>query len=203
MGGYVAARFAADAPDRLAGAALVDGGLPLPRPPDIDPDVLLALVLGPSLARLEMTFPSVEAYRDYWRGHPAFAAAPWTDDVTAFIDYDLGPPETTPDGETAYRSRVSLDAVREDGRDLLDGDRVHKALQSLPDPSLLLWAPRGIMNEERPLLPAEAVADAQALLPHLVVDEVPDTNHYFLLLGDREAAAVAGEISRLVTLASS
>ena len=203
MGGYVAARFAADAPDRLAGAALVDGGLPLPRPPDIDPDVLLALVLGPSLARLEMTFPSVEAYRDYWRGHPAFAAVRWTDDVTSFIDYDLGPPETTPDGETAYRSRVSLDAVREDGRDLLDGDRVHKALQSLPDPSLLLWAPRGIMNEERPLLPAEAVADAQALLPHLVVDEVPDTNHYFLLLGDREAAAVAGEISRLVTLASS
>lgn len=203
MGAYIVTRFAADAPDRLAGAALLDGGLPLPRPPDVDPDVLLALVLGPSLARLEMTFPSIEAYRDFWRAHPAFAPKPWTDDVTDFVDYDLGPPETTPDGGTVYRSRVSLEAVREDGRDLLDGDRVGKALQSVPDPSALLWARRGLQNEERPLLPPEAIADAQALLPHLVVTEVPDTNHYFLGLGDREAGVVAGEIRRLAGLASS
>jgi pimeloyl-ACP methyl ester carboxylesterase len=203
MGGYVVTRFAADAPARLAGAALLDGGLPLPRPPDVDPDVLLALVLGPSLARLEMTFPSVEAYREFWRAHPAFAPMPWTDDVTDFIDYDLGAPETTPEGDTVYRSRVSLDAVREDGRDLLDGDRVRKTLCSLPDPSILLWAPRGIQNEERPLLPPEAIADAQSLLPHLAVTEVPDTNHYFVGLGDREAAAVAEEIRRLAARASS
>jgi pimeloyl-ACP methyl ester carboxylesterase len=203
MGGYIVTRFAADAADRLAGAALIDGGLPLPRPPDVDPDVLLALVLGPSLARLEMTFPSIEVYRDYWRAHPAFSSKAWTDDVTDFIDYDLGPPETTPEGDNVYRSRVSLDAVREDGRDLLDGDRVGKALHSLPDPSVLVWAPRGIQNEERPLLPPEAIADAQSLLPHLVVTEVPDTNHYFLLLGDREAAAVAEELRRLATLGSS
>jgi pimeloyl-ACP methyl ester carboxylesterase len=199
MGGYVATRFAADAPDRLAGAVLLDGGLPLPRPPDVDPDVILALVLGPSLARLEMTFPSISAYRDFWQAHPAFAGRPWTDDVTAFIDYDLGSPETTPDGDTVYRSRVSLDAVREDGRDLLDGDRVRKALLSLPDPSILLWAPRGIQTEARPLRPPEATADAQSLLPHLVVTEVPDTNHYFIGLGDREAAAVAEKIRRLAS----
>ena len=203
MGGYVVARFAADAPDRTAGAALLDGGLPLPRPPDVEPDVLLALVLGPSMARLEMTFPSIDGYRDFWRAHPAFSPMPWTDDVADFIDYDLGPPETTPEGDRVYRSRVSLDAVREDGRDLLDGDRVRKALQSLPEPTVLVWAPRGIQNEKRPLLPPDAIAEAQALLPHLVVTEVPDTNHYFLGLGDREAAVVAGEIRRLLTLVSS
>lgn len=205
MGGYIVARFAADSPERLAGAALVDGGLPLPLPlpPDVDPDVLMAAVLGPSLARLQMTFPSVEAYRDFWRSHPAFAKKPWTDDVAGFIDYDLGPPETGPDGDTVYRSRVSEAAVRADGRDLLDRDRTGKALGSLGGPSLLLWAPRGIMDEDRPLLPPEVIAEAQTLLPHLVVTEVPDTNHYFLLLGDREAAAVAGEIRSLATLASS
>jgi pimeloyl-ACP methyl ester carboxylesterase len=203
MGAYIVTRFAADAPDRLAGAALVDGGLPLPLPPDVDPDAMLAAVLGPSLARLEMTFPSVEAYRDFWRAHPAFAGRPWTGDLAGFIDYDLGPPQTSSEGETVYRSRVSLDAVREDGRDLLDSDRVGKALEALSDPSLLLWAPRGLQNEERPLLPPEAIAEAQALLPQLSVTEVPDTNHYFLLLGDREAAAVAGEIRRLATLATS
>jgi len=203
MGGYVVARFAAETPDRVAGALLVDGGLALPLPPDVDPDVLLAAVLGPSLARLQMTFPSVEAYRDFWRSHPAFAKKAWTDDVADFIAYDLGPPESGPDGDTVYRSRVSEDAVRADGRDLLDRDRTGKALQSLADPSVLLWAPRGIMDEDRPLLPAEVIAETQALLPHLAVAEVPDTNHYFLLLGDRESAAVAEQIRRLVTRASS
>jgi pimeloyl-ACP methyl ester carboxylesterase len=199
MGGYVVTRYAAIAPDRLAGAALVDGGLPLPLPPDIDPDVLLAAVLGPSLARLQMTFPSVEEYRNFWRAHPAFAGQPWTDDVAEFIDYDLAPPQTEADGTTAYRSRVSEDAVRTDGRDLLDRDASAKALESVPDPAVLVWAPRGIQNEARPLLPAEVIADARAVLPHLRVSEVPDTNHYFLLLGDREAAAVAGEIRRLAS----
>lgn len=199
MGGYVTTRFATIAPERLAAALLVDGGLPLPVPPDVDADVLLGLVLGPSLARLQMTFPSVEAYRDFWRAHPAFAGEAMTDDVVDFIDYDLGAPETGPDGETVYRSRVSEDAVRADGRDLLDGDHARKALHSLTDPCSLLWARRGIQNEDRPLLPPEIIAEAQTLLPHLTVSEVPDTNHYFILLGDRPAGAVAAEIRRLAT----
>src|SRR5947208_10538807 len=136
MGGYVVARFAATAPDRLSAAVLVDGGLPLPVPPDVDADVVLSAVLGPSLARLGMTFPSVEAYRDFWRSHPAFAPAEWTDDITDYVDYDLGPPEMGPDGKTGYRSRVSEGAVRADGRDLLDGDDARKALDSLAQTSL-------------------------------------------------------------------
>ena len=203
MGGYVTTRFAADAPDRLAAALLVDGGLPLPVPPDVDPDVLLGLVLGPSLARLQMTFPSVEAYRDFWRVHPAFSGEAWTDDVVDFIDYDLGAPATGPDGEPVHRSRVAEDAVRADGRDLLDGDSARKMLQSLGDPCGLLWARRGLQNEERPLLPAEVISEAQAILPHLAVSEVPDTNHYFILLGGRSAGVVAGEIRRLGALSSS
>ena len=199
MGGYVTTRFATNAPDRLAAALLVDGGLPLPVPPDVDPDTLLGLVLGPSLARLQMTFPSIEAYRDFWRSHPAFAGEALTDDVLDFIDYDLGPPETGSDGATVYRSRVSEDAVRADGRDLLDGDSAHKALHSLADPCALLWARRGLQNEDRPLLPAEVIAETRALLPHLAVQEVPDTNHYFILLGDRPAGVVADEIRRLAT----
>jgi lipase len=199
MGGYITTRFAANTPERTAGALLVDGGLPLPVPPDFDPDVLLGLVLGPSLARLQMTFPSIESYRDFWRNHPAFADETWTDDIVDFVDYDLGPPETGPDGDTVYRSRVSEDAVRADGRDLLDGDSARKTLHSLADPCGLVWAPRGLQNEERPLLPAEVIAEVQTLLPHLRVQEVPDTNHYFILLGGRPVAVVAGEIRRLAT----
>jgi pimeloyl-ACP methyl ester carboxylesterase len=199
MGGYIVAQFAATAPDRMSAAVLVDGGLPLPVPPDVDADVLLASVLGPSLARLQMTFPSVEAYRDFWRAHPGFAAGAWTDDVTDYVDYDLAPPQAGPEGETVFRSRVSEIAVRADGRDLLDGDRAQKALHSLAEPCVLLWAARGLQNEDRPLLPAATIVDARALLPHLVVIEVPDTNHYLILLGDREAGVVADEIRRRAT----
>jgi pimeloyl-ACP methyl ester carboxylesterase len=187
------------ASDRLSAAILVDGGLPLPVPPDADSDTILAAVLGPSLTRLQMTFPSIDAYRQFWRAHPAFVAAEWTDDLIDYIDYDLAPPEIDPQGATSYRSRVSEAAVRADGRDLLDGDRSRKALDSLAAPCLLLWAARGLQNEDRPLLPAETIADARALLPHLAVEEVPDTNHYLILLGDREAGVVAGEIRRLAT----
>jgi lipase len=199
MGGYIVARFAAAAPDRLSATVLVDGGLPLPVPPDIDADTLLEAVLGPSLGRLRMTFPSVEAYRDFWRGHPAFASAEFTDDIIDYVDYDLAPPGKGPDGQTVYRSRVSEGAVRADGRDLLDGDASRKALDSLADPAVLLWAARGLQNEERPLLPAETIAEARSVLPHLEVIEVPDTNHYLILMGDREAGVVAGEIRRRAT----
>jgi lipase len=213
MGAYIVVRFAAAAPDRLSAAVLVDGGLPLPVPPDIDADTLLDAVLGPSLGRLRMTFPSVDAYRDFWRAHPAFVPAEWTDDVTDYVDYDLTVvggsrrhgrgdtpeppgPGTASAGPAVYRSRVSEDAVRADGRDLLDGDAGRKALDALADPTVLLWAARGLQNEDRPLLPAETIAEARSLLPHLAVVEVPDTNHYLILLGDREAGVVAGEIRR-------
>ena len=45
----------------------------------------------------------------------------------------------------------------------------------------------------------ETIADARALLPYLAVVEVPDTNHYLILLGDREAGVVADEIRRRAT----
>src|SRR5206468_4996938 len=100
MGAYIVARFAASAPDRLSAAVLVDGGLPLPVPPDIDADTLLEAVLGPSLGRLRMTFPSIEAYRDFWRAHPAFAPFAFSADIADYVDYDLASPETGPDGGT-------------------------------------------------------------------------------------------------------
>ncbi|MGH9011032.1 MAG: alpha/beta fold hydrolase [Acidimicrobiia bacterium] len=203
MGGYVTTRFAATAPDRLAAAVLVDGGVPLSLPTDVDPDDLLAAVLGPALARLQMTFPSVDAYRDFWRAHPAFAPGPWTDDITDFVDYDLAPPSTGPEGEPIYRSRVSEAAVRGDGRDVLDSGALHKAFESLTQPCVLLCAPRGLLNEDRAFITPEARVEAQAVRPQLTVTEVDDTNHYFILLGPRPAGVVAGEIRRFATLASS
>jgi pimeloyl-ACP methyl ester carboxylesterase len=194
MGGYVTTRFAALAPDRISAAVLVDGGLPLPRPEGISPDDLLAGILGPALARLSMTFDSREAYHEFWRAHPALGGDKWSDDVTDYVDYDLDP------DADVIRSRVNGDAVRADGRDLLDGDTAAQSLAALKCPATLLWAPRGLMDEDRPLLPEPVRSAATAAVPHLVVREVPDTNHYLILLRDRDARPVGAAIRAAVNI---
>lgn len=192
MGAYLVARLAAERPARAEAVVLVDGGLPLPRPEGMDPDTIMEAVLGPALARLRMVFSSAEAYRDFWRAHPAFAQR-WSGDVQDYVDYDLTghPPE--------LRSRVVETAVRADGRELLEVDAVRAALAGISCPAVLVRAPRGLLDEARPLLPEEAVAEAKATLPRLVDVVVPDTNHYLVALGDREAAVVADQIARLIT----
>jgi pimeloyl-ACP methyl ester carboxylesterase len=192
MGAYVVARVAAAHPARAHAVALVDGGLVLAVPPDLEPDKVLEMVLGPALARLRMTFESQEAYRDFWRAHPAFAGpGMWSADAENYVDYDL----TGEPGQ--LRSRVSEEAVRADGADLLDVEAVRSAFVALTCPTVVVRAPRGLLDEPNPLLSEAAVAEAKAALPHLVDVVVPDTNHYQLLLGDREAKAVADQLRAL------
>ena len=128
LGAYVAL-LAADAdPGMFSRLVLVDGGLPLPVPPDADLDQLLAVSLGPALARLSETFPTPEAYVQFWRAHPALTGA-WTDNVEQYVRYDLA-------GEPGrLHSRVVPEAARGDGRDLLgSADRVTAALRHLGQP---------------------------------------------------------------------
>jgi pimeloyl-ACP methyl ester carboxylesterase len=191
MGAYIVPRLAASHPERAEAVVMVDGGVPLPRPEGVDPDDLLALVLGPALERLRMTFPSREAYGEFWRSHPAFAGpGVWNEDVEAYIDYDLG------GSEPELRSVVSEEAVRGDGRDLvLDTDSLRSALGALACPTVLLRAPRGLLDQPFPLVPEEAVAEVAAICPALVDEVVPDTNHYLIAFGDREAKVVADRIA--------
>jgi pimeloyl-ACP methyl ester carboxylesterase len=187
MGAFVVGRLASAHPDRGAAVVLVDGGVALPLPDDRDPDEVLEMVLGPALARLRMTFASVDAYRDFWRAHPAFAGN-WSDDAEAYVDYDLE------GSEPELRSRVSEEAVRSDGRDILLDSVVRDAVRGIGAPTVLLRAPRGLMNEENPLIPDDQAARCRDEVPGLVEELVPDTNHYLIVLGDREAKVVADRI---------
>jgi pimeloyl-ACP methyl ester carboxylesterase len=61
MGGFVAAAFGTRHPDRVSGTVLVDGGLPLPGPPEgTTPEQALNAAIGPAAQRLTMTFGSLE-----------------------------------------------------------------------------------------------------------------------------------------------
>ncbi len=193
MGAYIAARLAAHTPDRVKSLVLIDGAPALPLPPGMDPDAVLEAVLGPALARLSMTFESLEAYHEFWRSHPAFGPdGSWTEDTVAYFDYDLGP--AAADG--ARRSRVKEAAVRADGRDLLDAEASRAALAALKCPATLLWAPRNLIDEPKPMLPAAAIEDALQLAPSLEAVEVPDTNHYLMVFRPRESALSADAIRR-------
>jgi len=189
MGAYVGLELARQAPDRLQGLVLVDGGLALPVPPGVDPDALIKAVLGPAVARLAMAFPSREAYHDYWRAHPALQdPGAWSGYLEDYLDYDLGgtPPE--------LRSVVSSEAVAVDGRGPL-APETSTLIDGVTLPMLLLTAERGLLNQPEPLMPKALVESKRQLLPNLEWVELADTNHYTITLGSG-AGRVAEAIDR-------
>jgi hypothetical protein len=69
----------------------------------------------------------------------------------------------------------------------------------MPEPLVLLRAPRGLADEPNPLLPEAVVNEVKRTLPGLRDVLVDDTNHYLIVLGDREAAVVTTEIVRVTS----
>jgi lipase len=189
LGAYAVARFAADRPERVRAAVLVDGGLTLPEIEGVDPDAFLEAFLGPALARLELEFGTREEYHRWWRSHPAFAGPDVAEaDLVAYADHDLG-------GESPHlRSTVARDAVRTDAHELFE---IGKPAHRLTVPTEMLRAPRGLQNEPNPMIPAGlASAWAAAAPEHRRVSEVADVNHYTIVMGATGARAVAQAIVR-------
>lgn len=184
MGGFVATVAAVRHPDRFGPLVLVDGGLGFPVPPAADVDTMIAAVIGPAMTRLSMTFPSQQAYRDFWLQHPAFARD-WSADVENYVDYDLvgAAPE--------LRSACAIDAVRTDGADILLTVEVIDAIRHLPCEATLLWAARGLQDEPQGLYDEDRIALAGLDPERMHVEQVPDVNHYTVLLADRGAQVVA------------
>lgn len=188
MGAYVAVVLAARHPELVSRLVLADGGIPVPLPDDVDPDVVMKAVLGPALARLDMVFASPEDYRRFWREHPAIGPS-WDPDVEAYVDYDL---EETDGG---FRSRARPEAVWADGQEhIVDPSLVTDALDSVRCPVVLLRAPRNLIDQPPPLLPEEVVAPWRARLPAFSDVLVDDTNHYSLMLGDRGPSMLAAAL---------
>lgn len=189
MGAFVAALAAARHPDLFPYVVLVDGGLGFPPPEGADVDAQLAAVLGPAMRRLSMTFPSLHAYRDFFRQHPALAAH-WSRDIEAYVDRDLV-------GEAgALRSSCVVDAVRADGADVLTHAETLAAVHQPQVRGTLLWAERGLLDEPQALYDPQRVAAAELDPARLPDRRVDGTNHYSILFADDAAAVVAGEVHR-------
>ncbi|MFD0337986.1 alpha/beta fold hydrolase [Streptomyces sp. NPDC127117] len=183
MGAFVAALAAVRHPERFGPLLLVDGGIGFPAPTHLAPDELMTAVIGPAMDRLSMTFPDRAAYRSFWRAHPAFADA-WSDEVDAYIQRDL-----TGD-EPAMRSTCRIEAVRTDGIGLFD-EEVLTAVRKLPVPATLLWAQRGLMDEEQGLYDETRLAAADLGGTRVTPVAVRGVNHYTVLTGDAGGKEIA------------
>jgi len=170
MGGFVVTETAARYPTRVSSVLLIDGGVPLPLPADIDVDAALLATIGPAMRRLSMTFTTSAEYLAYFQSNPALASS-WNADISSYVLRDY----------LGTGSSCNIDAIRADARDML----------TTPAPAEfpLLGAPRGLQDEPTGMYPL-------SLLHAVGAEMVPDVNHYTILLGNG-AAHVAKRISEM------
>jgi lipase len=189
MGGYVAALLARSSPSRVRGLVLVDGGAPVRiKEPPSDPHAELEKALGPSIARLSLTFDSFEDVVAFWRSHPAFADG-WNEDLDAYVRADVsGAP---------LRSVTSAEAVRADGATLLLDEPVLRSVLSARAPVHVVRAPLGILADDKVLVPDDALAELLDTVPGSTAELVEGTNHYTVLMTDG-APVVAAAISSML-----
>jgi lipase len=110
-------------------------------------------------------------------------------DLAAYADHDL----IGPVGE--MHSSVNPACVAPDGRDVLQA----AAADGLTGPAVLLCAPRGLVNEPNPMQPLGLVQAWAAGDPgRRRALQIPNVNHYTIVLGQRGAAAVAAEVVNAV-----
>jgi hypothetical protein len=172
---------------------MVDGGMPAKPEEDVgDTDEALEKALGPSIERLGLTFDTPEQYVAFWQAHPAFQGG-WSEDLDAYVRYDLG-------GEPgALRSVTSPDAVRVDGATLLVDEQALGMANRVRAPLHVLRAPRGILADEKVLVPDDLLAEFLAAQPAATAELVEDSNHYTILMGagaPRVAAAIERALAK-------
>lgn len=189
LGGFIAANAAERLGTRAKGTVLVDGGVPLPLPESFDPAAVQDALIEPAMRRYRMRFASRDEHRAVWRNHTALAAsALWSPELVAAIDDELE------EGEGGLRFRVNLESLRYDVLDTLRA-RTRTAVTRLAAPATFVWAERGLEDEPEGYYPL-AMAREFTQTFDLRLAEGHGLNHYALMVADRGAALVAGEIAR-------
>jgi pimeloyl-ACP methyl ester carboxylesterase len=178
MGAWDGLQLAAHHPELVGSLVLGDGGYFADLPEGVAAATFVDSVMGPGwLQRLTAVVPSRELLFAALKTVPPLRDS-WSPALEAMFDAGL---EEVPGG---LRNRCSPVAAQVDSEDyfvprVLPYVRADLALVTCP--VHLVRAPRGfdISPETRePLIPEASVEAFRRALPQLVVETVPDTNHY-------------------------
>ena len=184
MGGFVAAALVNLYPDLVGEIVFVDGGLPLPLPEGVSLEQAMPFIMEYVNKRLLSEYESKEAYREFWRQHPACVDG-WELVLNEYADYDLR-------GIAPHmRPASNLQAVEADIREEYGDELNIRALQGLTKQSILIKSERGLSNEEHGVYP---MAWLEQILPHypkIKLEYLADYNHYEIMLEESGAEKVA------------
>jgi pimeloyl-ACP methyl ester carboxylesterase len=175
MGCDLAARFAADHPERTAGVVLLDGGLPILSEAGGSDDEEEEDESGGLLGRLESKFATADEYMAYWRKHPALKGA-WDEDIEAFVRRDFV------EDEDGVRCVVNLTAVLTDIANLTFDGVSRRSVTRVRAPVRLMRAERGLFDDD-PVIPLPELEEFVRHHPYIAVEMVADVNHYTLVMG--------------------
>ena len=183
MGGWVAGLFAQRHTERAERIVLVDGGFPIELDRDKETEEILNDVVGPSMARLEMSFASPDTYFEFWRQHPALEGR-WPGDLESILAYELH----QVDG--AWRVRANREAILQGGADFALDPEANAAAANAPVPTTVITVDHGLMDEPGGFTPLDTVSEAAESNSNIEVHLLTGLNHYTLIFGSG-ASAVA------------
>ena len=184
MGGFVIAALDNLYPDLVGEIVFVDGGLPLPLPEGVSLEQAMPFIMEYVNKRLLSEYESKEAYREFWRQHPACVDG-WELVLNEYADYDLR-------GIAPHmRPASNLQAVEADIREEYGDELNVQALKGLTKPSILIKSERGLFNEEHGVYPMTWLEKILPDYPMVKLEYLPDYNHYEIMLEESGAEKVA------------
>lgn len=192
MGAFVATALAAQEPGLVSALVLIDGGYVPNTPVANSTGQNLNAALALRITQLRQTYPSRQAYRDFWRTQPHFPPEEWNPWVEAFLDYEVG-------GDSPVQPKASELGVLADIQEAFQRDAIIERLKSIHVPTMLLRAENGFITGQPPLFPDAFVSDFRTYLPHLEDHKFFGTTHYTITLGEHAAGKVADLICDLAS----
>jgi pimeloyl-ACP methyl ester carboxylesterase len=167
MGAMIGVYLAAHYPERLRGLALVDGGSEVTE--EID------ALLDASVARLEGSYSSREAYLEYMKSQPVFEDR-WDEHLERYFAGDVQPGD---DGR--WYPRADVETIQKD-REEMQSLSLSKLWPRIRCPTLILLSTVGLTNpDEGFILPPDDARRMQHTISDSTLVEVENTNHYDIL----------------------